>query len=76
MWSKWWCVSTIWLTARHSHGMHVSGDRPRLWQRRTTVDQHGSVPTADEAHGDVEKRKTATEHAVGQPFPAELTAPA
>ena len=58
-----------------SHGMHVSGDRPRLWQRRTTVDQHDSVPTADQAHGDVEKRKTATEHAVGRPFPAEAHCP-
>src|SRR6478672_11973344 len=58
-----------------SHGMHVSGDRPRLWQHRTTVDQHGSVPIADQAHGDVEKRKTATEHAVGRPFPAEAHCP-
>jgi len=58
-----------------SHGMHVSGDRPRLWQRRTTVDQRDSVPTADQAHGDVEKRKTATEHAVGPAVPSRGSLP-
>ena len=57
------------------HGAHVPGDRPRLGQRRAAVDQQDSVPAVDKAHGDVEKRQTATEHAVGKLFPDEFHCP-
>ena len=33
------------------------------------------VPAVDQAHGDVEKRQTAAEHAVGKPFPDESHCP-
>src|ERR1700752_3084868 len=57
------------------HGMHVGGDPPRLGQRRAAVHQHDSVPAANEAHSDVEKRQTATEHAGSKLFPDEFHCP-